>query len=224
MVEGRTRRLSLIRLAIVVEGPTERSFVGQVLAAHLRPLRIDARPILIGRASGHQGGGSVNVPRLAANMSQLYWSFEVVTSLVDFYGFERKDDATVDMLEKAILDDVKSRIRHSWDGRKVLPYVQKHEFEALLFADVDAFSAINAPPNSIDELRAVPSRFATPEDIDDNPATAPSKRIAAAITNYDKVVAGAMVAKEIGLEAMRSTCPRFAAWLARLESLGGRNA
>ena len=40
MVEGRTRRLSLIRLAIVVEGPTERSFVGQVLAAHLRPLRI----------------------------------------------------------------------------------------------------------------------------------------------------------------------------------------
>ena len=102
---------------------------------------------------------------------------------------------------------------------RVFPYVQKHEFEALLFTDVAAFSAINAPSDAIDKLRAARSGFATPEDIDDDPATAPSKRIAAVVPRYHKVRDGANVAAAIGLPAMRAACPRFNAWLTRLESL-----
>lgn len=207
------------RLAIVVEGPTEQTFVAEVLAGPLRPLRVDATPVLIGRTSGGKGGGSVNVPRLATTISGLYWSFDVVTSLVDFYGFQRKGDAAADTLEKTIRNEVAARIKHNWDERRVFPYIQRHEFEALLFADVGAFANIDTPQESIDELRVVSARFATPEDINDDPATAPSKRICQIVPNYNKVLHGNAVAGEIGLEKMRSACPRFRAWLARLEAL-----
>ena len=99
----------------------------------------------------------------------------------------------------------------------MIPYVQKHEFEALLFADVQAFAAIDVPQQVILQLAEISSQFA-PEDIDDRPSTAPSKRIED-LMDYDKIVGGNVVALEVGLPAMRSACPRFNDWLARLELL-----
>ena len=202
------------RVAIVVEGATEQAFVAQVVADHLRPLGLEATPVLVRRR-----GGSVNVPRLAATMSGVYWSFHAVTSFVDFYGFERKGDASVDDLEVAIGAEVRSRVRTEWDERRVLPYVQMHEFEALLFTDPEAFSAIGAAKEAMDDIRAIAAGFATPEEINDRPTKAPSKRIAAALVTYDKVVEGVTVAKEIGLGDIRLSCPRFNVWLTRLEAL-----
>ena len=210
----------MIRLAVVAEGPTERLFVNRVLAEHLWQWHIDAKAILIGRGGGRQGGGHVNVGRLAGTMSELYWSFDVVTSLVDFYGFQRKGSATVEGLEAKILDRVHKEIGSGWDERKVLPYVQRHEFEALLFADATAFRSIGVGEGEIDRLLGVRSQGNTPEDINDHRDTAPSKRILQVVPSYNKVQQGTIVAAEIGLRKMRSACPRFGAWLARLEALG----
>ena len=209
-----------MRLSVVAEGQTELSFVNQILAKHLWQSHIDTTGVLIGRGEGRQGGGGVNVDRLARTMSGLYWSFDAVTSLVDFYGFERKGSATVEELEAKIRDRVHKNIRRDWDGRRVLPYVQRHEFEALLFTDVAAFSAIDVDEESVDRLQGVRSRFDTPEDINDHRDTAPSTRISQVVPSYDKVAQGALVAAEVGLEKMRTACPRFGAWLARLEALG----
>ena len=87
----------MIRLAISVEGQTEEEFVNRVLADHLGPKGVAPQPILLGG-----GGGDVTVERLASDMAKLYWSFEFVTSLVDFYGFRGKGSATPDELEKII--------------------------------------------------------------------------------------------------------------------------
>ena len=214
--------MTVVRLAIVAEGPTERLFVNRILADHLRQRHINAKPTLIGSDSGRQGGGRVNVDRLARTMSGLYWSFDAVTSLVDFYGFERKGSATVEELEAKVRDRVHKNIRRGWDERKVFPYVQRHEFEALLFADVAAFLAIDVGEEGVGRLQGVRSRFDTPEDINDHRDTAPSKRILQVVPSYDKVAQGALVAAEIGLEKMRSACPRFGVWLGRLEALGSR--
>ena len=162
----------------------------------------------------------MSVVRLAETMSGLYWSFDVVTSLVDFYGFERKGSATVDELEVKIRDRVHKNIRGGWDERKVLPYVQRHEFEALLFTDVAAFRSIGVDEVVIRRLRDIRSQFDSPEDINDHSKTTPSKRIFQAVPRYKKVTQGTGVAVEIGLEKMRAACPRFGAWLARLEALG----
>ena len=73
----------------------------------------------------------------------------------------------------------------------------------------------------VEELGEVRSSFPSPEDINDNPDTAPSKRIKMLLPEYQKVVAGPLIAKETGLDTIRAECPRFADWLAKLESLGG---
>ena len=94
-----------------------------------------------------------------------------------------------------------------------------HEFEGLLFSDVDAFERLFRDP-PITDLRSIRSAFDTPEDINDSAKTAPSKRIARLIRSYRKTLDGPLLALEIGLERIRSECPGFDAWLRRLESLG----
>ena len=213
----------MIRLAILVEGQTEEEFVKSVLADHLRGSGLEPTPVLIGRGRG-VGGGNVGVERLTMDMFRLYWEFDVVTSLVDYYGFRGKGARTVDELEEHLIEQIQRRIAHGWDARKIIPYVQRHEFEGLLFSDVNAFSnAIDVPENSVEELRRIRADFPTPEDINDSRDTAPSKRIQGTIRGYKKVVDGPLLAMEIGLPAICAECPRFGEWVARLESLGPRN-
>ena len=221
MAEKPPWRTSVIRLAISVEGQTEEEFSKEILTTHLLSYGIAAQPILLGRARGHgHGGGNVSVGRLAAEMAYLYRSFDVVTSLVDFYGFRDKRDKTVEELEALVSQELQGRV--GWHQNRALPYVQKYEFEGLLFSDVDAFSApVGASLESVKLLRDIRLSFATPEDINDNKTTAPSRRIKDLVPHYRKPLHGPLVAIETGLEAIRAECPRFDAWMKRLESLQG---
>lgn len=210
----------MTRLAIIVEGRTESRFVNAILVDHLRSHGVETTPILIGIAAGHRGG-NVSVDRLANHLAQVRWSFDAVTSLVDFYGFRRKADATVDDLEAQIGGAVATKGRSGGGPRLVLPYVQKYEFEALLFSDVTPFGELReAPDGVVAALRSVRDRFETPEDIDDGRETAPSKRIRAVMPRFDKARQGHTVAGRIGLPTIRAECPRFDAWVRRLEALG----
>ena len=101
----------MIRLAVSVEGQTEEEFVKRVLAIHLRERQIEASPILLGRARGRAGGGNVSVDRLVSEVVTLSWSFDAVTTLVDFYGFKGKGDRGVDELEVELLDGITGRSR-----------------------------------------------------------------------------------------------------------------
>ena len=204
----------MTRLAISVEGETEEEFVNESLAAHLKSRGIYPTPVLIGRARRRvRGGGNVTIDRLANEMRHLRHSFDAVTSLVDFYGFRGKGAMTPDGLVEAIRDLI-----GGFEDASVFPYVQVHEFEGLLFSDVDAFDRVFPDPPTAD-LRSIRSAFKTPEDINDNAMTAPSKRIAKLIRDYRKTLDGPLLALEIGLERIRSECPRFDKWLRRLESL-----
>ena len=210
----------MIRLAISVEGQTEEEFIKQVLADHLRGRGVEPTSILLGCARGRSGGGNISVKRLVLEMNRLLDSFDAVTSLVDFYGFRHKGDKTVNELEKDLTRQIRKKLGHPWYPDKVLPYVQQHEFESLLFSDVSAFAkAIDVPEKSVEELRKIRSEFLTPEDINDSSDTAPSKRIKKVIPGYRKAVNGPLVAMKIGLTSIRAECPRFDKWVARLESL-----
>ena len=211
----------MIRLAITVEGLTERVFVNQVLAPHLETREIYSSTVLLGRATKNVGGGgNVTVERLAVDMASLYHHFDFVTSLVDFYGFNDKGSRTVEELEKAITQEIHRRLGLNWDIRKVIPYVQRYEFEGLLFAQVDGFVSVPGTDASVlVQLARVRAQFSSPEDINDNPNTAPSKRILQVLPDYDKKIDGPQIAQAIGLSTIRTECPRFNSWVARLESL-----
>ena len=206
----------MIRLAISVEGRTEEEFVKNVLADYLLAKGVESQPILL--------NGNVTIERLASDIARLIRSFNYVTSLVDFYGFRGKNTATPQQLEQRIFERVDSKINSPWDQSRVISYVQQYEFEGLLFSNVDAFAnAIEASEESIEKLRSIRVKFPTPEDINDNSETAPSKRIVKIISQYQKVLYGSLIAMEIGLDAIRAECPRFSDWLTRLESLGRKD-
>ena len=211
----------MIRVAISVEGQTEEEFVNQVLAGHLRRSSVEPTPILLGRARGRFGGGNVSVERLVSEIVYLLGSFDAVTSFVDFYGFHRKEDKTVDELEKQVFREINTKIAHKSDETRVYPYVQQYEFEGLLFSDVNAFAKlIDVSHKSIQALQNIRSQFQTPEDINDNSETAPSKRIKKIVPRYKKKVDGPLLAMEMGLDKIRTECPRFNVWVTSLESLG----
>ena len=202
----------MIRLAVVVEGETEEEFVKRVLSPHLRMYGVEVTPHLL--------GGNVTVERLAAEMANLFWSYDRVTSLVDLYGFRDKEKVTRDDLETRIHEQVSLRIKRNWDKSRVFPYVQQYEFEGLLFSDVTVFGKLlDRPPELVEKLKAIRSRFPNPEEINDIKDSCPSKRIEDLMPSYQKRVDGPFLASTMGLSSIRAECPRFAKWIARLEGV-----
>ena len=110
---------------------------------------------------------------------------------------------------------------------RFIPYIQVHEFEALLLANPVQLDALFPESQAgIGRLADMASAFESPELIDDGRDSAPSKRIIAEIPQYkgSKVLAGPQVARDIGLDVLRARCPHFGQWLSRLEGLGGKPA
>ena len=156
--------------------------------------------------------------------------------MVDYYGLPREgqrawpgrarastlpfaDKASV--VESELLAEVQREMGARFDAGRFVPYVMMHEFEALLFSDCEGFARGIDRPEVAVSLQAIRDGFASPEEIDDSPETAPSKRVEALVSGYQKPLMGALAALEIGLGAMRRECPHFGAWLRRLEALAG---
>lgn len=74
-------------------------------------------------------------------------------------------------------------------------------------------------PGLAPKFQAIRNSFAAPEEIDDSPDTAPSKRIDKLVPGHRKPVSGTLAAQAIGLPRIRRECPHFSHWLDRLESL-----
>ena len=212
----------MIRLCVVCEGATEAEFVKTSIEPHLRRFDIHTYPSLLKTKPGRTGGGNVSVGRLVKHFRNEYLNTDVVTSLVDYYGFKDKGNQDPSQLEKTIQTEVETNLRH-YDRRRILPYVQVHEFEGLLFSDVTGFEWVidGWSQQAFTQLDRIAKGFRTPEDINDSPITAPSKRLAGVFgRTYNKVEHGPIVAEAIGLDSIRSKCPRFNRWISRLEQVG----
>ncbi len=189
---------------------------------HLRQFDIVAYPSLLKTGPGKQGGGNVTVEKVVLHLGHEYKSADRISTLLDFYGFSRADGRSKAQLEAAILTRAEQHIPE-FDRRFVLPYVQRHEFEGLLFSDIGQFQwVIDGWDDDVKaQMLKVREAFDTPEDINNSRETAPSKRILKIFGNqYSKVVHGSMIASEIGLTVIRAACPEFNNWVATLEAMG----
>ncbi len=136
-------------------------------------------------------------------MAYLSRSFDAVTSLVDFYGFRGKCGNTVDELEHLVRRDIERIV--GANGNRIVPYVQRHEFEGLLFSDAGASSVfVDVSPGTARTFGSIRAAFQSPEDINDNMATAPSRHIADTVPQYRKRLHGPLIAEETGLEKIRA--------------------
>jgi len=210
-----------MRLCVICEGPTEAEFVKNCLEPHLRRYGIYTYPSLLKTRPGRSGGGDVNVTRIIRHLYHEYPNTDAITTLVDYYGFRNRGGMSAEELEAQILEKSLERFPNT-NQKRIVPYVQMYEFEALLFADVRKFEWVLDGWNSATEkaLREINNRFPDPESINDNPKTAPSKRLESIFGGfYSKTEHGPIIAEEIGLPAIRQACSRFHQWLTKLEAI-----
>jgi hypothetical protein len=104
--------------------------------------------------------------------------------------------------------------------RRFIPYLQCHEFEALVLVDPARMGTLYDVPNvQMEALCRECGAFRTPEEIDLGQTSHPKYRIERRVPDYDENVAGPLVAEDIGLATLRARCPHFGQWLTRLEEL-----
>lgn len=231
--------VTLIRLHIVVEGQTEEGFVNEVMAPELGALDIfiDAHSITTGRKKGRLSrGGWDSYGKLRRDL--IRWMKEDrrpdawFTTMVDLYGLpqdfpgyvecQRLPEARgrVECLEERLALDVRNEGAEDPAYQRLVPYVQLHEFESLLFSDPSKFEdAFPGRHAVIEELLAIRKEAGGPEAIDDGATTAPSRRILDLLPDYVKPVSGLLILKKIGLSVLRRECPHFDAWIAKLLAL-----
>ncbi|HYW14337.1 MAG TPA: DUF4276 family protein [Longimicrobium sp.] len=212
------------RLNVLAEGQTEEAFVNQVLAPHLAAFDVFAsvRCVTTGRDRRRRDivyrGGMREYGKVQRDLER--WMAEdggaIFTTMFDLYALP---DDFPGYADAARLQDPYARVRHleqelamAFSGDRLIPYIQLHEFEALLLSDPEKFDWAY-----IELARQVDS----PELIDDGPTTAPSKRIINEIPEYEyqKTTAGPLIAARIGMQTIRGRCPHFAEWITRLEAL-----
>ena len=212
------------RLCIICEGQTEGEFVRKLLVPHLQAFGIDAYATPLTAGPKQQRGGNVSVPRLAKHIRNEYDNVRFITTLVDYYGFKNIKGRAKAQLEQAILNEAQTLITRNFEAYRVIPYVQMHEFEALLFSDISKFKLLGGSWNNASQtrLQQICNAFKTPEDINNSAQTAPSKRLNAIFPGYSnnsKISAGPLIAEDIGLEKIRQECPLFNHWIGQLEKL-----
>ncbi len=207
------------RLFIVVEGQTEEEFVRTMLRPYLFSCKIyDVNPILI-RTSKSGRGGFVNYDHLKNTVTPLLKSQGddiIVTTFVDYFRIPHNtpryeqcmqagcNKDKVAALERCIGEDI--------NDRRFVPYIQLHEFEALLFSNNDGFEEFFTKKQA-EQTAVIVETFETPEDINTHPQYAPSKRILGIKEDYSKPIDGNLIAEKIGIYTILKRCPRFAAWV-----------
>lgn len=227
----------MARLLVHVEGETEESFVNLVLAEHLYAgsyEKVSAR--LIGNARLRERRGGIR-PWYTVKKDILNHLREdrecLATMMVDYYGLPQGGQSAwpgraaatavpfaqkAASVENALHADVAEALGGEFEARRFLPFVVMHEFEGLLFSDCDAFADGIGRPELANPFRDIRGVFATPEEINDSPITAPSKRVEALFEGYQKPIFGTQAALRIGLTTIRAECPHFRAWLRLLET------
>lgn len=210
------------RIIIIGEGQTEQAFCNDVLQPYFNQFDIYIENPTIKKTKG--GIVSWKELRKQINMHLQQDREAYVTLLIDYYGIHEnlqfsgwnqsltivnKNDR-MDFLEDAMLNDIDESFRN-----RFIPYIQLHEFEGLLFSDLQII-ADNFDADEFQDynyLCETINSFNNPEMINDGKETAPSKRLNRIIKGYGKTVMGPLIASEIGLTRIREKCPRFNAWI-----------
>jgi hypothetical protein len=215
------------KVLVLVEGPTEEKFVREVLNPHLNSYGKYLIPTIVITKVVKSGpnfkGGIGSYGQVKRDLLRLLGdtSAHCVTTMFDLYGLPREfpgcDDAPPEPYEK--VKHVEDAFTQDINQNRFLSNLTLHEFEGLLFTTpAEIARALNEPVREPD-LTRIRASFQTPEEINDDPQTAPSKRLENIFPRYNKPFFGIVISKRIGLNAIRAECPHFNQWISRLENL-----
>ncbi len=217
------------RVLILVEGQTEERFVKDVLAPVYcdRDIFFHSTILVTRRVKNGPNfvGGVTNFAKFSNDLTRLFYDTDaaLVTTLLDYYrlpsdfpGMDTRPDnsplARVSHVEQAIAAHFRSQ-------PNFLPFLALHEYEAWLFSSpTELPKALHETAQNV-AFQKICDTVETPEDINERPDAAPSKRILKLFPSYRKTLHGPIVAKRIGLDMIRAKCPHFDQWISRIEAV-----
>lgn len=224
----------MTEIVAIVEGQTEQTFVRSQLAAHLGLRGITVWPVLPGKT--RKSGGVKKWESSRNDIIRTLKERRYCTTMFDFYAMPadwpgREDAGRLSWeqrgshVESNILDDLAQHMGESWDPSQLIPYVQMHEFEALVFSNTEKLADVCAAlcDSPREDLRGkfdeILEEAGDPEAIDDGYETCPSRRITGLVPRYRKRLHSPIVATRVGFDQLRETCNHFASWIRKLEGL-----
>jgi hypothetical protein len=226
-------------LYLTVEGQTEETFARDVLQPHLAAFNVFLWPPRFAGPHGRRHGripqgGMFNTFRHALEDMRRWLKenhsadarFSMMVDLYhlphDFPGYAEAMPRP-DCYEQAVA--LEAPLAAELADPRFLPYLQVHEFEALLLAVPAQFADwFENRQQALAALAADCQGFETPERIDHGQHSHPKARIQRHYDDYDENVHGPLLAHAIGLPTLRQRCPHFHQWLTRLEQLDAGGA
>ena len=210
------------RLYLTVEGQTEAAFANDVLMPHLTAFGVFLYPSrftgLHGRRRGRipRGGLLGTFQHAVSDMRR--WLKEDRSAdarfsmMIDLYGLPRDfpgyDEGTTRPTgwEQAVT--LEQSLASAIGDTRFIPYLQVHEFEALVLADPRQIESIyEGHATGVAELCDDCSAFGSPEQINHGHYSHPKYRIKQKVPRYDENVAGPLLTGNIGLPSLREKCP-----------------
>lgn len=227
--------MKTIILHILCEGQTEELFVKNVLKDYLSAFGIICKPqLLLTNKQKNCRGGLLSYTQVTKDLQLMFKQFvdnkkEVhwFTTMFDLYklphDFPGYGDTFGNIYDK--INHIEIQFAQNINHSNFIPYIQLHEYEALVFANLDSleaeYPASNALHKKIDELRAIlRTKNNNPELV--NTLHAPSKYIISAlegIHHYNKPKIGASVAQKTNIQNLKEICEHFAQWVDKLEAI-----
>lgn len=226
-------------IVAIVEGQTEQTFVRDHLAAHLGNRGIAIWAVLSGKT--RRLGGIRPWEPTRNDIINTLKERRICTTMFDFYAMpedwpgrahagELSWEHRGDHVEQEILQDIEDAIGGAFNPAQFIPYVQVHEFEALLFSETSKLAELAAtlsdrPVSHFQgKLEKILEEHGDAEAINDDFATCPSRRIKKLVPGYRKRLHGPIVAGRIGFDKLRVDCRHFGAWVERLERTASGDA
>lgn len=229
------------RLIVICEGRSEVNFISKLLYKSFITIGIslEARTIPTGKnkCGGFAKGGSLNFDRVkpflintlneSASDSNCF-----VTTFFDYYALnskfpnyeETQSNSSVYEKVKMMEEGLKNSVIESKGNfiSKFIPYIQLHEFESLLFCDIEKVfeNEEYISENTVSDLNKIIEKFeGNPELINNSTDTALSKRILKIIPSYQKTIHGYKGLEKIGLLELENKCIHFKEWLDKIRDI-----
>jgi Domain of unknown function (DUF4276) len=218
------------RIHVLCEGPTEETFVRAVLApAYSAQLWINPIVVTTKRLeSGTKVTGGMSVwSKVESDIRKLLAdSSASVTTMFDLFGLPKDCPGFVAASGQSAYNramSIQAAISNAVSSEpRFRPYLQVHEFEALVFAG-PTIAGMRAGDSKVQQaLELAVERAGGPELVNGDPNLAPSKRLSSVWPGYVKTLDGIGIVQEIGLDHLRRECPHFGEWLDWFDEMASR--
>lgn len=202
-------------LFIYCEGKTEEAFVERILAPYFKEMNVFVTP--------SKPKGVSNFETMKKDLTGFCLSYpnSLVTTMIDYYGLQKIIPRLIpsegDIYKRA--QTVEENVKNELQALNNLYFnMILHEFEGLLFSDINAFEGIASKSQLLALRNTLRRADNNPERINDKYETAPSRRILEQIPEYSKIRNGVEIAQRIGVTKIADECQHFRQWIGRLSA------